>query len=70
MIDTLPYADKEHPDPRAEFLDDPLGVEEWQRPGQVQVGEVIPGAPSWWHGDEEASQSMLRQMGINRRLSG
>ena len=53
-------------------LDSALGVSIWPIPGRgtrrrvstpVQ-SEVPAGAPTWWHGDEEASQSFLREMGV------
>jgi hypothetical protein len=51
-------------------LDDQLGVVRWQVPGGNKFAEVEiePGAPSWWAGDEEASQGSLaamRAMGAN-----
>jgi hypothetical protein len=71
MVDHLPPPDKEHPDPRAEMLDDPLGVEDWPRPGREAVGEIVEGAPSWWRGEEEASASFLRSMGVDvSKLNG
>ena len=52
-------------------LDGELGVARWQVPGQgnkyAEV-EIEEGAPSWWTGDEEASQASLaamRAMGAN-----
>lgn len=52
-------------------LDSWLGVARWQVPGQgnkyAEV-EIEEGAPSWWAGDEEASQASLaamRAMGAN-----
>lgn len=52
---------------RAE-LDSILGVRAWGRPGQqVKHYERPANAPSWWHGDEEASDSFLAAMGVNIR---
>jgi hypothetical protein len=50
-------------------LDSDLQVEEWRisddsRP-KYQPSDVPEGAPSWWHGDEEASQSWLRSSGVS-----
>jgi hypothetical protein len=41
-----------------------MQVTKWQLPG----GEYVPlretGEPSWWYGDEDASQSFMRSMGV------
>lgn len=47
-----------------------LNVNEWETPvSYVRVTtpkEDIPeGAPSWWKGDAEASQSFMREMGVS-----
>lgn len=51
-------------------LDRDLGVARWGTPVRayedLPAGE--PGAPSWWHGDEDASQSFLSSQGVT--LSG
>ena len=52
-------------------LDDELSVVRWQVPGhgnKFADVEIEEGAPSWWAGDEEASQGSLaamRAMGAN-----
>lgn len=52
-------------------LDDKLGVIRWQVPGgsnKYADAVIEEGAPSWWAGDEEASQASLaamRAMGAN-----
>lgn len=52
-------------------LDNELSVLRWQVPGhgnEYADAEIEEGAPSWWAGDEEASQSSLaamRAMGAN-----
>jgi len=52
-------------------LDNHLGVIRWQVPGggnRFAEVEIEEGAPSWWAGDEEASQASLaamRAMGAN-----
>jgi hypothetical protein len=40
-------------------------VDMWRAPGQPapEPKPVIEGAPSWWHGDEDASQSFLSSYG-------
>lgn len=62
--------DDTHPDPWAE-IDDLLEVERWGTPMSRRVAprpELPPEeawAPSWWKGDEDASQSFLRSMGVH-----
>jgi hypothetical protein len=47
-----------------------LGVSGWWLPGQqpadhrAGVPPAQTGAPAWWKGDEEASQSFLTAMGV------
>lgn len=53
---------------RKEF-DNSIGVRAWRMPGQVlkpEIEEALsePGAPSWWMGEEDASQSFLKSMGV------
>lgn len=71
MVERLPYPDeKENPHPR-EDLDNALRVREWNTPTTRRTTEPVePGAPSWWHGDEDASQSFLREMGIDPTKAG
>lgn len=57
-------ATEEQPDPRSE-LDAQLQVTEWAIPSRrPATGPVEPGAPTWWHGEEEASEAFMREMGI------
>lgn len=67
MVSRLPYPDKEHEDPRQEYLDGPLEVAAWPLPGvsERQRSDVPDEAPAWWQGDVEASQSFLRAMGVD-----
>jgi hypothetical protein len=44
-------------------LDARWAVAEWRVPGQVVRPSVV-GAPVWWHGAEDASQSFFQAMGI------
>jgi hypothetical protein len=70
MVSRLPPPDeKNRRDHRAE-LDSLLGVVGWAMPGRRQITTVQrpAGAPAWWFGDEEASQSFLRSRGV--KLSG
>lgn len=63
MIQRLPPTD-ERRDPRGE-LDGVLGVTGWETPYRRSVRYVRePGVPSWWHGDEDASQTFLTAMGV------
>ncbi len=48
-------------------LDADLGVSAWAAPGRTRTAiEPKPddGAPWWWHGAEDASQSFLAAMGV------
>lgn len=54
----------EKKDPRKD-LDRLLGVARWQPLGGTSRPSNVPDdAPVWWAGDEEASQSFLRGMGL------
>lgn len=67
MVERLP-PNEERKNYRLEF-DNTLGVRNWSIPGQeAKRVPVEPGAPAWWAGDEEASQSFLTAMG--GRLGG
>ena len=50
-----------------ERLDSDLGVRQWRVTPRVAARrvDVEPDAPSWWHGDEEASSSFLAAMGVS-----
>jgi hypothetical protein len=49
-------------------LDSLLGVASWSTPSRegifAPVDEIPDGAPAWWFGDEEASQSFLAAQGV------
>lgn len=67
MVERLRPAKDEWDDPRAE-LDATLSTTSWRPTFEVDLGprdDVPPGAPAWWRGDEEASQSFMREMGID-----
>lgn len=47
-------------------FDNEMGVSGWRSPGMPVRPEVEieEGAPMWWQGDEDASQSFLASQGI------
>lgn len=70
VVERIPTEDEDgnKRDYRQEF-DDMLGVHKWPVPrtnfgSQRYVERVRSTAPSWWHGDEEASQSFLMAMNV------
>ena len=71
MIQRLKPDDEGNTTAARQELDDGLAVVRWQVPGggnKYAEAEIEPGAPSWWAGDEEASQGSLaamRAMGAN-----
>jgi hypothetical protein len=49
-------------------LNNQLGVDAWRVPGDEKPMEMPyrePGAPVWWFGEEDASDSFLAAMGVN-----
>lgn len=72
MLNRIPLTEDGTPDEKAkQKLDEDLSVVRWQVPGdgnRFAEVEIEEGAPSWWAGDEEASQSnlaVMRAMGAN-----
>lgn len=64
MTKRLKHDDKNPNAPRHNF-DRLFDVDAWQVPGGARVRrDRVEGAPSWWHGDEDASQSFLQSMGV------
>lgn len=65
MLERLDY-DPDHPRRARDELDRALDVGEWRMPGVPARREQTERSrtPSWWHGDEEASQSFLRAVGV------
>ncbi len=63
MIQRLPLPSEERENPRAD-LDAALEVSSWWAPGQRRRADVSEDAPTWWHGEEEATQSFLTSMGL------
>lgn len=48
-------------------IDNDLGVKMWRRPDEGEkydAQSLPPNAPSWWFGDEDASQSFLASQGV------
>lgn len=73
MIVRLPYPDeKENPNPRADMLDGPLEVSTWLIPGQATEEELDrdTAPPAWWRGEEEASTTFFKAMGIDPTTLG
>jgi hypothetical protein len=73
MLQRIDYEDKEDPNPRATKLDIPLKVSKWKMPGShiykkssESTGGTDSNIPDWWSGDEDASQSFLNAMNIER----
>jgi hypothetical protein len=69
MVQRLGYPDeKDNPDPRGD-LDRWLEIGSWPTPAMRRTSyddeQREPGAPDWWHGDEEASQTFFKSMGID-----
>jgi hypothetical protein len=62
-IERLKHDEKQPERPRHDF-DNTLGVRSWETPGGARLRAVVEGAPSWWDGDEEASQQFLASMGV------
>lgn len=71
MTQRLKTDENGDPTPARQELDQKLSVIRWQVPGhgnKFAEVEIEEGAPPWWAGDEEASQSSLaamRAMGAN-----
>ncbi len=65
MVQRLDVKEDEKPEEVRRGFDNDLGVIRWQVPGggnRFAEVEIEDGAPSWWAGDEEASQSALASM--------
>lgn len=59
----LKHDDKQPERPRYDF-DHALDVRNWDIPGGARKRVIEEGAPSWWTGDEDASQQFLASMGV------
>lgn len=62
-VERLKHDDKQPERPRHDF-DRALNVHDWTTPGGARKRVIIEGAPSWWNGDEDASQQFLASMGV------
>lgn len=57
--------DEKNPERYRRELDTNLQVQAWQLPGGAyRQRQVAANAPTWWRGDEDASQSFLHAMGV------
>lgn len=67
MLQRLSY-DKTDPEKVRQLFDQHLEVNTWRTPGAERKRQrpkgVPDNAPSWWKGDEDASQTFLHAMGI------
>lgn len=65
LIDVISLAD-DYED-RRRTIDLTLGVASWPTPTgpRRRPVDVPRDAPAWWLGDEEASQSFMREMGVS-----
>lgn len=65
MISRLDY-DEDRPERPRRELDQVLEVNDWRIPGlrSRPTTRRPEGAPYWWDGDEDASQSFLQAMGV------
>jgi hypothetical protein len=65
MVQRLHIGEDDDPEEVRLQFDRDLSVLRWQVPGggnKYAEVEIEEGAPSWWAGDEEASQSALASM--------
>lgn len=46
-------------------MDHRWNVASWRVPSDVPPVPREDGTPAWWRGDEDASQSFLREMGVS-----
>lgn len=64
MTTRLEY-DQKNPLKNRRELDTSLQVGTWKLPGGAyRQRRVVPNAPHWWRGDEDASQTFLHAMGV------
>lgn len=68
MVRNLRHDETDPAGPRRQ-LDQSLDVAHWTVPGggittRQRLRARHPGAPDWWYGDEDASQTFLTSMGV------
>lgn len=64
MTSNLRY-DEKNPERYRRELDQQLQVGAWGLPGGAyRQRSIAPSAPTWWRGDEDASQTFLHAMGV------
>jgi hypothetical protein len=64
MLQRLDH-DPKNPTRARNTLDRQLEITSWKQPGGAyRQRQVVPNAPSWWRGDEDASQTFLHAMGV------
>lgn len=57
--------DQKNPNRSRRELDQKLRVNTWRLPGGAyRRRQIVPNAPVWWKGDEDASQTFLHAMGV------
>lgn len=66
MLERLDIGDGEDAEKVRRSFDNELGVSGWGTPGRPLDPEVEkdPDAPSWWTGEEDASQAFLASQGV------
>jgi hypothetical protein len=66
MLQRLQVRENEKPDTARRRFDGQLDVRAWATPGSEtrEPDPLEPGAPWWWSGAEDASQSFLKSMGV------
>jgi hypothetical protein len=66
MLERLHVPEGKNPEEIRKEFDNELGVTAWATPGRPinPEKETDRSAPSWWTGEEDASQSFLSSMGV------
>jgi hypothetical protein len=66
LLERLEVPEGEKPEDVRKAFDNELGITAWATPGKPMKAEreTDPDAPSWWTGEEDASQAFLSSMGV------
>lgn len=64
MLQSLEVPEGKKPEEVYREFDNALGVSGWATPGKAISPVEDDGAPLWWTGDEDASQSFLTAQGV------